>query len=130
MAGLGEEEGWGGALAFFGFLGPETEAKAETIEPLGSGRFDAVLPAFPKVRFCAGSEGSGVAWRRGDRRGWESIPGAISEGGRSSVPSLSRFPPCLRPLGLTFVAGVFFRIFSLPISLWGEDACLFCVLSP
>jgi hypothetical protein len=37
--GLGDEEGWGGALAVFGFLGPETNAKAETMDPLGSRRF-------------------------------------------------------------------------------------------
>ena len=39
MDGLGEEEGWGGALAVFGFLGREIEAKAETMEPVGSRRF-------------------------------------------------------------------------------------------
>ena len=27
---------WGGALAVFGFLGPETEAKAVMMEPMGS----------------------------------------------------------------------------------------------
>ena len=128
MVGLGEEEGWGGALAFFGFLGPESEAKAETIEPLGSSRFDAFLFAFPKFRLCAGSEGSGVAWRRGERRGWESIPGASTEGGRSSLSSLSRLPPCFCPFALTFAAAGFFRFSSLSPSLWGEHACLFCAL--
>ena len=78
--GLGEE-GWGGALAFFCFLGPVAEAKAAARDPLVSFGFEVVFLPFCAVWFRVGAVVSDRGWRRGERRGCISRWEEASEGG-------------------------------------------------
>ena len=79
--GLGEDGWWGGALAVFGFLGPETEANAVRMEPMGSCRFGVFLLPLVVLGLTLDAVFWDGLWWRAERRGWTRSSEATSEEG-------------------------------------------------